>query len=40
MKTLTVYGASDDLVESEGLPGCDECWHVHRRPAGTLTTGA
>jgi hypothetical protein len=24
MKTLRMYGASDDLVEAEGLPGCDE----------------
>lgn len=24
MKTLTVYGASDDLLETEGIDGCDE----------------
>lgn len=24
MKTLTIYGCSDDLIECEGLPGCDE----------------
>jgi hypothetical protein len=24
MKILTVYGGSDDLIETEGLPGCDE----------------
>ena len=24
MKTLRIYGASDDLIETEGLPGCDE----------------
>lgn len=24
MRTLTIYGASDDLIESDGLPGCDE----------------
>ena len=24
MKTLRMYGASDDLVESSGIPGCDE----------------
>lgn len=24
MKTLKIYGASDDLIEAEGLPGCDE----------------
>lgn len=24
MKDLTIYGASDDLIETEGIPGCDE----------------
>lgn len=24
MKTLTIYGASDDLVECSGIPGADE----------------
>lgn len=24
MKRFTMYGASDDLIESEGVPGCDE----------------
>lgn len=24
MKTLKMYGASDDLIEAEGLPGCNE----------------
>jgi hypothetical protein len=24
MKTLTVSGCSDDLIETEGLPGCNE----------------
>ena len=24
MLTLKMYGASDDLIEAEGLPGCDE----------------
>jgi len=24
MATLKMYGGSDDLVESEGIPGCDE----------------
>lgn len=24
MKTLKVYGASDDLVEADGIPGADE----------------
>jgi hypothetical protein len=24
MKTLTVYGASDDLIEADGIPGADE----------------
>jgi hypothetical protein len=24
MKTLTIYGASDDLVEAHGIPGGDE----------------
>ena len=24
MKILKMYGASDDLIEAEGLPGCDE----------------
>lgn len=24
MPTLTMYGASDDLIEAEGIPGCDE----------------
>lgn len=24
MKTVTIYGASDDLVEVEGVPGADE----------------
>lgn len=24
MKTLTIYGHSDDLIETSGLPGCDE----------------
>lgn len=23
-KTFTIYGASDDLVETSGIPGCDE----------------
>ena len=30
MPTLTMYGASDDLVESAGLPGCDE-FNVYSR---------
>lgn len=24
MKTLTIYGASDDLIECSGIKGCDE----------------
>lgn len=24
MKTFTIYGASDDLIETDGIPGCDE----------------
>lgn len=24
MKTFSIYGASDDLVETAGVPGCDE----------------
>jgi hypothetical protein len=24
MKTLKIYGASDDLIETEGIEGCDE----------------
>ena len=24
MRTLTIYGASDDLIEMEGVPGADE----------------
>lgn len=24
MKTLKIWGASDDLLETSGLPGCDE----------------
>ena len=24
MKTFKIYGASDDLIETEGLQGCDE----------------
>ena len=29
MKTLKMFGYSDDLVECEGIPGCDEfdVWH-------------
>lgn len=27
MKTLKVYGASDDLIETEGLDGCDEFYN-------------
>lgn len=26
MKTVKFYGASDDLVEVEGIPGADEFW--------------
>lgn len=37
---FTMYGASDDLIESEGIPGCDE-WNVSplgRREGGHAAT--
>ncbi len=34
MKTLTVYGASDDLIEADGIPGADE---FYWRQSGTNT---
>ena len=43
MPTLEMYGASDDLVETEGIPGCDEfdCYNESPRflvsgPGGCL----
>jgi hypothetical protein len=32
MKTLTMYGASDDLVEADGIPGADEFDCYQPRP--------
>lgn len=28
-QTFVMYGASDDLIESEGIPGCDEFSAAH-----------
>ena len=39
MKTLTMYGASDDLVEAKGIDGCDEfgAWNSADGPAVNAT---
>ena len=33
MKTLTIYGSSDDLLETSGVKGCDE-FNVNPDPNG------
>lgn len=38
MAVFTVYGASDDLVEAEGVPGADEFNAVSRHWVGLLVS--
>lgn len=41
MPTLTVYGASDDLIETSGINGCDEFGSYGDSPyRGTLCVAA